>query len=538
MDRAPPVTPSPTRTHGARRVLAGLGYARRAQPGQVTGAPADCVVVIVRRAVPARTPPRKQRRAGRPRRPRWTQGRRVVVAGDRSAGDGNVLVGGPGRPDAGQPTVSTVDNVGHRGRADQRPCWRCGRAARRARRASTASGQDTQPVPPARPRHELARWPDRGSLGRRGALSPRRRGAGRGVALTARAPARPGSGRTTRGRTVTLLGGPALAARPPSAAAVRSARRPVSARPRRSSPGSVSGAVGVYDDLAGARPEQARTRVCRAPRRAARGPGHQRARSRSPASGAAGLVAAALLTRQAGERAGGARRRACSAPGVIAGTANLVNLLDLRPGRAVKAGAARRRAAGARPRRRAGRRPLGAAVGAAARRPRRGVMLGDCGANALGALLGLRWPRAPARRPGRRCSPARGADRWPARRSASPRSSQATRRGCASSTGSAAGPVVSARDGRAGGSPGAAPLIAVLTVLARLAGFGRTLSSPTPSAPTRPGDIYTRRQHHPEHRLRARRRRGAGQPGRAAAGRAASRPATGEQVRRDRRRRC
>jgi UDP-N-acetylmuramyl pentapeptide phosphotransferase/UDP-N-acetylglucosamine-1-phosphate transferase len=80
--------------------------------------------------------------------------------------------------------------------------------------------------------------------------------------------------------------------------------------------------------------------------------------------------------------------------GVVAGSANLLNLLDLRPGRALKAGLAGSLALG----------QPGAAGAAAALLPadlHERAMLGDAGANALGALLGLalldRYPDRRAR---------------------------------------------------------------------------------------------------------------------------------------------
>ena len=78
--------------------------------------------------------------------------------------------------------------------------------------------------------------------------------------------------------------------------------------------------------------------------------------------------------------------------GVIAGTANLVNLLDLRPGRALKAGAIMPRTAAVRSRKRRAGTCSGRSGAAGALLPAdldEQIMLGDTGANAYGALIGL-----------------------------------------------------------------------------------------------------------------------------------------------------
>lgn len=104
--------------------------------------------------------------------------------------------------------------------------------------------------------------------------------------------------------------------------------------------------------------------------------------------GASGLLAAALLPRRGARR--GRVLDVLVDGALIAGTANLVNLLDLRPGRALKASAAVATplvvaggsgsvAASA---------VLGAAVAASEQDLAETDMLGDCGANALGAALG------------------------------------------------------------------------------------------------------------------------------------------------------
>jgi len=104
--------------------------------------------------------------------------------------------------------------------------------------------------------------------------------------------------------------------------------------------------------------------------------------------GASAVVAAALLP-----RVGPRGRRTADVlvdATIIAGTANLVNLLDLRPGRALKAAAAvagpvaLAGGPGAVP----ASAVLGAAVAASEPDLAETDMLGDCGANALGAALG------------------------------------------------------------------------------------------------------------------------------------------------------
>ncbi|WBB51738.1 hypothetical protein O3597_14355 [Verrucosispora sp. WMMA2044] len=211
------------------------------------------------------------------------------------------------------------------------------------------------------------------------------------------APPAPALERTNfRGRTVTLAGGPALALGASGAAACGAASVPAGAATLVAGLGA--GAVGLYDDIVGARPEQ----------KAAKGfAGHLAALRQGRVTaglvkivgvGAAGLGAAVLLAADR-DVAGHPRRRRQGAvgrsvdvllgAGVVAGTANLVNLLDLRPGRALKSGlllgaplSGGRHggiASGA----------AGAAAGLLPADLAEDVMLGDSGANALGAVLGV-----------------------------------------------------------------------------------------------------------------------------------------------------
>ncbi|HEY0501033.1 MAG TPA: hypothetical protein VGD48_35180 [Kutzneria sp.] len=188
-----------------------------------------------------------------------------------------------------------------------------------------------------------------------------------------------------RGRQVTLAGGPALAIGA-TAGAVAGAPG-LRAKAAALTAGAVAGAVGFYDDVAGNRPEQ----------QAAKGfAGHLGALREGQVTsglvkvagvGAAGLVASSLL----GSGHTGFRKGVdvLLGAGVIAGMANLVNLLDLRPGRAIKAGlvAGAPLAVG-----RGGGVAAGTLGAAGALLPAdlgEDIMLGDSGANALGALLGV-----------------------------------------------------------------------------------------------------------------------------------------------------
>ena len=181
-----------------------------------------------------------------------------------------------------------------------------------------------------------------------------------------------------RGRTVTLLAGPALA----TAATITAATGAGPRWPAALVAGAGSGLVGVYDDLAAPAPGRLPDKGFAGHLRALR---HGRVSSglvKLGVVGAAGLVAGRSIGRPGPDR--------LVAGAVVAGTANLVNLLDLRPGRALKAvllaGAPLLRG------------PLGGLiagpVGAAGALLRYDLgeqsMLGDGGANALGALLGLR----------------------------------------------------------------------------------------------------------------------------------------------------
>src|SRR3954447_12186077 len=188
-----------------------------------------------------------------------------------------------------------------------------------------------------------------------------------------------------RGEPVTLLEGPAFVAGAVTAVAVAPG---VPARMRVAAvfAGTAAGALGAYDDLAGSGDSRGFK-------------GHLSALARGEVTtgavkilgiGAAGLTAAAL----AGTKGRGGALDVLINGALIAGSANLLNLFDLRPGRAIKVGAL----AGL-PGTLSGSAMVAAPFGAAlAMLPEdlgERAMLGDSGANALGALLGVSAVRLP-----------------------------------------------------------------------------------------------------------------------------------------------
>jgi UDP-N-acetylmuramyl pentapeptide phosphotransferase/UDP-N-acetylglucosamine-1-phosphate transferase len=205
---------------------------------------------------------------------------------------------------------------------------------------------------------------------------------GLGAALAARPPGGAASWNRTnfRGEQVSLLAGPALVGAAAATAALGAPSRALAGAAAVA--GTGAGLVGLYDDVVGTRPEQRADKGFRGHLHALRQGRVSAGLVKVVGVGAVALAAARAVTGRPVDRVVTA--------GVVAGTANLVNLLDLRPGRALKAGLllgvpllpgpAGGLAAG----------PVGAAAALLPDDLGERVMLGDTGANALGAVLGLR----------------------------------------------------------------------------------------------------------------------------------------------------
>jgi UDP-GlcNAc:undecaprenyl-phosphate/decaprenyl-phosphate GlcNAc-1-phosphate transferase len=178
-----------------------------------------------------------------------------------------------------------------------------------------------------------------------------------------------------RDRDVTLLLGPAVAA---GALAGVTVAAPTARRAALLAI-STAAAVGVYDDLYGDKHARGLT-------------GHVQALREGRVT--TGMVKLVALVGAAGVASAVRYRRVVDAAigtVLVAGTANLVNLFDLRPGRAAKVTTVAAAVLG-RSRSRETRAVAAVAAGAAlaALPPDLGerAMLGDCGASTLGALLG------------------------------------------------------------------------------------------------------------------------------------------------------
>ncbi|MGE5290702.1 MAG: hypothetical protein ACM3ML_26625 [Micromonosporaceae bacterium] len=192
--------------------------------------------------------------------------------------------------------------------------------------------------------------------------------------------ARPPGGEKTwartnhRGEPVTLLEGPAVAAGAVVAAAIAPGV-PARARAAAALAGAGACALGGYDDLAGSGDK----RGFRGHLGALRHGELTTGAVKIGGIGATGAAAAAVL--------GGSPVDVVVNAGLIAGSANLLNLFDLRPGRAIKVALAASAMLGA-PTAALAAAPAGAAAALVAEDLGERAMLGDAGANAVGAVLG------------------------------------------------------------------------------------------------------------------------------------------------------
>ncbi|GHF41197.1 hypothetical protein GCM10010218_23280 [Streptomyces mashuensis] len=201
------------------------------------------------------------------------------------------------------------------------------------------------------------------------------RGVYEGLRRVRRGGARLGERRNRAGRTVDLCAGPAVALGTAAALAV------VPRLPGRQRAGAVAGvlaaaACGAYDDVVGARDPR---RGFRAHLGALRQGELTTGAVKLVGVGAAALAAGVVLKERPADR--------LLAAVVIAGSAHAVNVLDVRPGRA--GGAVLALGAGGMARGPVAAACTGAAAAVLPDDVRQRTMLGDTGAHALGAGLGL-----------------------------------------------------------------------------------------------------------------------------------------------------
>lgn len=221
-------------------------------------------------------------------------------------------------------------------------------------------------------------------MSRRGALCTAAGGAllaRAGLVAVGRLPDRLLERANHRGASVSLAGGPAVAI----AASLSALLGEPGSRLGRTAcvVGLGTAVLGAYDDLAGARPGAVPAQGLRGHVGALR---HGRVSTglvKLVGIAGVGLLAGGALFDEPAERV--------VVAGVVAGAANLVNLLDLRPGRALKGalllGAPVLARGGSPAAVVAG--PLGAAAALLPADLAETTMLGDCGANSIGALLGV-----------------------------------------------------------------------------------------------------------------------------------------------------
>ncbi len=200
-----------------------------------------------------------------------------------------------------------------------------------------------------------------------------------------------------RGSIVSLAAGPAMAVAAAGWAALGAEDRATASAAL--TVGLSAGAVGLYDDMVGQRPEQRHVKGFRGHLGALRSGRVTTGLVKIAGIGAAGLLAATLLERSDARPGGGAGRIVDIAlsTGVIAGGANLANLFDLRPGRALKVGLAVGGPLLLGPSGPVAAGVVGATGALLPSDLAEQVMLGDGGANAMGALLGLAVVRATGR---------------------------------------------------------------------------------------------------------------------------------------------